>query len=509
KERMGAEGYVRDPLTSIKDYDYQLIKYKALNNFKDFVFDKFGKRLNPDNPIQADMIKKGNMVKYGKGKVLYTTPDGVEIKVKENAILPRIVANEFNKMFTDTSRGEMFFRTYIDPITNSWKIPVLALSPRWVFDNIAGNFILNALGEVGPGGYIDSAVTSAKAIKLMAEAKKAGSPITYPEALVKLGIPERVAQGLYRNEAGAVHEGLPITKMQKTAAVIKYIPGKVYNLNSTIESFFRTAHYLDKVGKDFTREAAIASVNEFLFDYGNMPEWQRAYLRRLDPFFAWHKNIIRLAVSYPIKHTQRFLLLSYANKLGTEAYDDKLRKAGVNPDNIPDYYKQMYMLPWKDKDGKDFYISLRGIDPLADITNIGLPSLHPIIKTYIEAKTGVNTFTGKPFSSPYSVYGKYEKVTPPAWRMILNNFPQFRVIEDVARPYSIYDTGEPMINKWGEPYYTKNRLLSVFSILGFKVLPRDIEEIYRRSIEDERAKEKTADKYEQSLEMFNQNQRQK
>jgi len=501
KERMGAEGYTREPLTSVKSYDYQIIKYKALNEFKDYVFDKFGKRLNPENPMQAIEIRKGNLTKYGKGKVLYETPEGAQIKIKADAVLPRTIANEFNNMFTKTGRGEMFFRTYFDPITNAWRIPVLALSPRWVFNNICGNFILNTMGGVGVGGYLDSIGASVKAAKMMVEAKKAGRPITYVDALIKVGVPERVAQGLYRGELMGVQEGLPITGAQKATAVAKYIPNKVYRFNSTVESFFRTAHYLDKVGKGFDIKAATASVNEFLFDYGGLSPMQKAIFRRIDPFWNWHKNIIRLAVSYPIKYPQRYLFLSFANKIGTEAYDDKLRAAGVNPDNIPEYYKNMFLLPWKDKDGKDFYISMRGIDPLQDIEP-KLSMLHPLIQLVLERALGVNTFTGKPFTSPYTLYGKYEKVTPPMWRSILNKFPQFRLIEDEVRPYSIYDTGEPMLTKWGEPVYTKNRLLAVLAILGFKVTPREIDEIYRRSIEEERAKEKRKTKYEQSLELF-------
>ena len=503
KERMGAQGYSREPLLSVNDYTYQLSKFKALNNFKDWVFDKFGKAYNEKNPVQTTQIKKGELVKYGKGKVLYETPDGMKIKVKTDVVIPRTVANEFNKMFTGVSRGEMFFRTYFDPITNTWKVPLLALSPRWVFNNFAGNFILNTLGGVGPGGYVEAAKASVKALKEMTKARKTGRPITFAEALGKQGIPEAVAEGIYSGEAGRAVEPIAVTKMQKIAKGAKWVPEKVYRFNSAIESFARSAHYFDKVSKGFDVGKAIASVNEFLFDYNRLTPVEKSVIRRIDPFWSWHKNITRLAVSYPIKYPYRAILLSYANKLGTEEYDDKLRQAGVNPDYVPDYYKSMYLLPWKDEEGKDFYISLRGIDPLSDVMP-KLSNVHPIIRLIIERSAGINLYTMEPFSSPYTVYGKYEKVTPPLWRHILNNFPQFRVIEDVIRPYSIYDTGEPMVTKYGEPIYTKNKLLAVLSILGFNVKARDIEEIYRKAKEEERSKKKKEQSYERSREMFEQ-----
>lgn len=515
KERMGAKGYTREPLVSVRDYDWQMTKYKALNQFKDYVFDKFGKRLNPENPMQAIELRKGNIVKYGKGKVLYETPQGAQIKVKASAVLPRTIANEFNKMFLDTSRGEMGFRTYFDPVTNTWRVGVLA-TPRWVFNNIVGNFTLNTMGGVGLGGYLDSIGATVKAAKMMIAAKKAGSPITYVDALIKLGVPERAAQGLYRGEFGVslrelsatgtkMQQAVAIRGMQKAGAALKYVPNKIFQFNSAVESFFRTAHYFDKVGKGFDIKLATASVNEFLFDYTALSKTQKAIFRRIDPFWNWHKNIIRLAVSYPIKYPQRFMLLSYANKLGTEAYDDKLRAAGVNPDNIPEYYKNMFLLPWKDKEGKDFYISLRGIDPLQDVM-LGIHTTHPLVQLIYERSSGQQAFTLKPFTSPYTAYGRYEKVTPAMWRLIMNKFPYLRLIEDVSRPYSIYDTGEPMLTKWGEPVYTKNRLLTVLAIFGFKVTPRDIDEIYRRSREEARAKEKRKTKYEQRLKLYEQRQ---
>jgi hypothetical protein len=342
-----------------------------------------------------------------------------------------------------------------------------------------------------------------KALRSMAEAKKAGNPISFVDALIKQGIPERVAQGLYRGEIGTLEEAFPVTKMQKLAYGAKWIPEKVYRFNSTIESFFRTAHYLDKVGKGFSIEQALASVNEFLFDYSALTPVEKAYFRRLDPFFNWHKNIIRLAVSYPIKYPQRFLLLQYANKLGTEIYEDQLRKKGVNPDDVPEYYKNMWLLPWKDEEGKDFYISLRGINPLYDVMP-KFSDFHPLIQLVIEGFLKVNTFTGEDFSYPGKVYGSEKKKRPAIWRLILNKFPQFRTIEDLIRPYSIYDTGEPRLTKWGEPVYTKNRLLTILQIFAFKVTPRDIDEIYRKIKEERKAEEKAKYKEEQRQKLFKQ-----
>lgn len=504
KERTGAKGYSREPMTSISNYDYQLIKYKALNNFKDAIFDQFGKKLKPKNPVQAQQIQQGILTKYGKGKVLYETPEGAKVTVKADMTLPRTIANELNSYYGKTGKLEMAFRSYYDPLLNSWKIPVLALSPRWVLNNVLGNFILNTMGGVGIASYLDSIGATVKAFKMMRAAKKSGSPISFVDALVKQGVPERVAQGIYRGEVMGAREGLPITKMQKFVKGAKYVPEKVYRFNSAIESFYRTAHYFDKIGKGFNTSQAISSVNEFLFDYANMSPTQRAIIRRLDPFWAWHKNIVRLAVSYPVNHPHRFMFMQFANKIGTEAYDEKLREAGVNPDDVPEYYRNMFMLPWKNEEGDNFYISLRGLDPLQDIM-VNASALTPVLKVPLERHFGKNIFTQKSFTSPYQVYGQNEKFNPPLWRHILNNYPQFRVIETIARPYSTYDTGEPMLTKYGEPVYTKSKLLAVLSILGFSVTPRDIDRIYRSIQRDERAKLKRKSSYERRLELFKQN----
>ena len=503
KERAGATGYSKEVLKSVSNYDYQLNKYKALNEFKDIIFDKFGEILKPKDAAQASQIRQGNLIKYGKGKVLWETPDGQMIKVKTDIVVPRTIANELNVYFEKTGRFEAIARAYIDPVTNAWKIPVLALSPRWVVNNILGNFILNTIGGTGIGGYLDAIGITGKAFKLMREAKKNGTPMTFLDGMVKAGVPERVAQGLYRGEVMGVREPLPVTGMEKAAKVAKYIPEKVYTFNSAVESFFRTAHYMDKIGKGFDLAQATASVNEFLFDYARMSKIQKQVFRRIDPFIAWHKNITRLALSFPVNYPQRFMFLQFANKIGMENYDEKLREAGVNPDDVKDYYKNMFILPWKDENGDDFYISLRGLDPLQDmLLSMETLPLHPALKVGIERMTGVNTFTKKPFTSPYTIYGSKEKVTPPLWRHILSQWPQFRIIEDVARPYSTYDTGEPMVDKRGEPIYTKNKLLGVMGILGFSVKPRDIDRIYEKIKDEEKSKEKRKNTYERALDNF-------
>ena len=182
---------------------------------------------------------------------------------------------------------------------------------------------------------------------------------------------------------------------------------------------------------------------------------------------------------------------------------------GIDPKNIPEYYKHFWMLPWKDEQGKQFYISLRGIDPMGDVTSFisnPLASVNPILKTFTEWTTGVNLFTLRRFTSPYDVAqdGKIVSKKPGALKLIARNFPQIAMIDDIIRPYSKFDTGEPLLKKTGEPYYTKDTLLTFLKICGLNITPRDINQVYESAKAAEEQALKSQERYQKRLNLFEQ-----
>jgi hypothetical protein len=482
KKRTGFMGYMREADVVIPLHRKAFVRWKLTREFIDDIMDTFGKPFKRDEELLPG---------YAEYKPQDIIPPGMTAEemqafgtplLKEKIQMPTGIITELNTWVKTPGHVEQFLRSYVDPATNVWRVSVLSLSPRWLLNNFFGNIILNTLGDVGISGYIEAFVKFRQASKL---AKTEG--ISFQSALAKLGVPPEVAQGVFFGEMEAA-------SATRLARVLQTVGKPAMKANTWIETLGRTAHYLDKIGKGLSEKEAINSVNEFLFNYLAGSPGSRSFARRIFPFWTWNKNITRLAFTYPLKHPMRAALLAKADIIGTEIYEDNLRNMGIDPTLIPDYLKHSYMLPWSDENGKPFYISLRGIDPMGDVTSFvsnPMASINPILKVGIEGVTGVNLFTLRQFTAPYEVTkeGKTVSKKPSVWRLIGRNFPQITMIDDIFRPYSKYETGDIMLQKTGEPYYTKDKLLTVLKILGLNITPREIEQIYESSkAAEERAK---------------------
>ena len=294
RKRVGYGGYMEELTVPLTRHEIQMAKWRQATDIVNESIKRFGKEAGDD-------LLTGYRAYYPEGFLKYVYTKNPLLKAGKKIQLPDFMAGELNKVFNAPGAFEKFLRATFDPATNTWKTSVLALSPRWVFNNFFGNMALNVAGGVNPIAYWKAGKKFREASKL---AKKTGWSKT--KALRKLGIPEEVSRGLYSAEArsSASRIGLSLTDkapiQSRFAKALNYtgvpqIAKGMYKFNSGIESFFRTAHYLDKIGKTgFNKALAIKSVNEFLFDYSALTYTEKTVLRRILPFYSWQKNITRL-----------------------------------------------------------------------------------------------------------------------------------------------------------------------------------------------------------------------
>lgn len=506
KTKMGVKGW-EEPYISIPKHKIEYYTQKTSLEAMKQVEKTFGKTIGKEGLLSGYVGWKP------KGYFEYFKVKGTKLvgvkKATPKLQIPKFIDEAIRQTFASPSSIEKFFKMYYDPLTNTWKMSVLALSPRWIFNNIMGNFMLNVAGAVGPGGYI-------KAIKAFAKARKAVKTqgITFERAMMRQHVSTRAwKMGIYGGETrlatptGRVGtatatrgswltaDKAPVMTMwKKLGYKLGEVPRAMYKFNSGVEAFFRTAHYLDKIGKPgFNSAKAIASVNEFLFDYGNMSGLQKSVIRRIDPFWAWHKNIIRLTVTYPIKYPVRFGLLKKAQELVSDEKRDYRF--------LPEYLKSYEELPFG-IGGEQAFLSMRGMNPFADIM-AGISALHPALKIPIERETGVQLWKGKPFTSPYQqYYGAGEKVIPPLWRHIISQFPHAKLIETMFKPYAIYSTGEPILDKEGQIKYQKSRLLEVLKMFGINITTYDLDQMYEQGVSRAMREQTTKETYQEKLEKY-------
>ena len=296
----------------------------------DDIINHIARPLNPDGSVMPGWTtwRPAGYFKFGGGRI---------IGKGEVWQIPIPLKYEIDQTLGWTIIGpiEKALHLTYDKILNVWRGSVLAFAPRWHFNNLIGNFTLNALGDVSPKSYWKASQLFYRAHKIMKRDK-----ISLVSALEKLGIPDEVAEGIYRGELGWTLKSLglgrpripaeerwlqmgflkkSLMKWMKGLKALGYAPARVarmsYRVNSGIESWARVAHYVDKIGKGYPSAKAIQSVNKFLFDYSNMSYIERNILRRIIPFWAWTKNITRLAFQYPVEHPTRTLLLLAAIRI--------------------------------------------------------------------------------------------------------------------------------------------------------------------------------------------------
>lgn len=491
KKRTGMSGYMDEPVTVLTRHQLQKVKWRLSNDLVDTIIKKYGKKISEDG------ILTGYKKYYPEGFLKNLFSKG---KYGKEIQLPDFMVSELNRIFNAPSSFEKFLRATYDPITKTWKTSVLALSPRWVFNNFMGNTLLNIAGAVDPFAYY-------KAYKVMTKARRLAEEKgwTVNKAMKKLGIPEEVSRGLYQAETrgsiagfSKVADTAPIQNMFGKALNYTGLPQiakGMYRFNSGIESFYRTAHYLDKIGKPgFNVARAVKSVNEFLFDYNAMSSFEKTVIRRIIPFWAWQKNITRLMATYPFKYPQRMAVLQ---KLQKQIEDPK----GMNFDFLPEYMRAYVPTPFKTTTGESMYLSTRGINPYSDV-GVSLSNINPVLKLALERTLGTNLFKNRPFTSPYRGYSSNEKIIPSLGRHIGSQFPQYQLYQNLRYPYAKYDTGEPILDKNGQPKYSKSRLLDSLKMLGISITPYDLDSMTQKEISDLIRKQTAKRKYKEKLEKF-------
>jgi hypothetical protein len=365
-------------------------------------------------------------------------------------------------------------KLFWDSPMNFWRTTVLALSPRWIIYNMLGNTVLNTLAGVGPRSYMN---------------------------LVKYGtkvLPDEVRMGFMATEGRVAHLGAAVDESVAGQALqlyrdskfhrgLTWLPSKVAEINSQIETFFRGANYMSEAVKqakmELVREgvgtfhmtadlmraklaeiarnpvktaAIMQKVNDFLFDYGNMNGFERSVIRRfIVPFWSWNKNIIRLTVwTLPFKYPGRTALLRGLATMGYDQLMDSYRQNGIDPNTVPEWFRGNIPTELQ-PDGSVLFWNPRGANPFMTLTQTALSMLSPPIKIALERMLGEDLFTGRKFTDPTVIdsgrgqvrynpqTGQFReaKVKPPLLSHLLRQFPQYDLLRKTFTPYREYDTG--------------------------------------------------------------------
>jgi hypothetical protein len=158
-----------------------------------------------------------------------------------------------------------------------------------------------------------------------------------------------------------------------------------FKIGKTVEDNARLAHFIDRLRKGDTAEAAAMSVKKYLFDYGDLTNIERNVLNRVFFFYSWTRKNLPLQLHSLVTTPWKFGI-PYKFKHELE------KQTPAAPEKyLAEYMKENYPLRVKqNKDGTYEYFMLNNWLPAADllkvvhIHDIAAQSLAPLPKELIQ-----------------------------------------------------------------------------------------------------------------------------
>jgi hypothetical protein len=305
-------------------------------------------------PVEGNIVRQGHITK----------------------MVPKKVMDEL-KRWEAPGDPSGVFRGY-DKVTDAWRTAVLTVSPRWYVNNTLGNMVVGTLQGVTLRDFVSAWRSLRKGGMSFAEARRAPEGFTaayFPgrtEAGARLGAStlvniENIRGPLTR---GIVRPGTP------ASAVVRIKDGldQLASANQWIDTLARTAGFESLVRKGMNVETALRQANRMFVDYLDMTPWQRAYVRRIVPFFTWQQGILKLALRLPIDHPLRVATFyQFGKTLGGFTESER--------ENYPAF--MFHSIPFGD--GR---LMTRGVNPLADSLSLVTPdgilsSINPVAEWFI------------------------------------------------------------------------------------------------------------------------------
>lgn len=476
--------------------------------------------------------------------------DGTELTTATMWV-PEPVVKAFESTHRGHGRVEHLVRMLYDKPTNVWRAAVLALSPRWQVNNTLGNFVQATLGGGLTPGEWASAMLDARALlrendlrfladnadvlgatarqkgRVTRRLEKAEARIAKMDPEVRESVlgPDGVSLDPRIPQRGAGVAGLdPTAPADVSARAPRWykrghdVVQKSYEVNGFMDDLARVAVYLKRyekmtdaelyafaadnpslaahVGdlKGLRREAAVRMSLDALGNFRKMNRFERQWVRRAIPFYAWMKHITTLTFRLPVYHPLRVVwTMHLADLYGDEAEFPLL--AGSLPLGGDSYLRLPRANPFEDVAALP-----QSGDPRDIIGTIG-KSVGPIPRLASLIATGIDPSTLQPVRRPpgderLDAYGRsaFNPVTDPeqVLSVVGNLFPQVRLgraaVDTIkyGEPVLRYPTGDPYKTGAGSVIPAGRPLLSEALGLIGAPYPMNIETARIREAADER-----------------------
>jgi hypothetical protein len=193
----------------------------------------------------------------------------------------------------------------------------------------------------------------------------------------------------------------------------------------------RRAVRAGRLSESAARDVASRASARLMQDFDGMLPIERELFQRVFPFWNWKRSLIRHALTYPLDHPFRTTTLNWAAREAEER-----KKVSEFVDRLLEH-----MLPVGQPSAKGYqlFLSLRGMNPFADYSNMGtlagwLQSVHPLASGLMRAVGYEPLKGGIPEYAPDAsvttdAFGNRVR-EPDWWGALWETVPQGRAVRD-------------------------------------------------------------------------------
>lgn len=344
----------------------------------------------------------------------------------DTLFLPKPLFAEFRTWFKPAKKH--WALTVLDAPVRGWKHMVLAMSPSWHIGNVVGNVMLATVG--GGLSPVEVARYGAETLRLLREERRTGQ-VHFPPRLYGAGMGGEMLR-FFADKEG---EGRGIFGRHPIQAS--------YNLNAFVDDWGRSTVYLAKKAKGLSTEEAVAEALKAMGDFGKMTPFEKEFVRRAFPFYAWTRHVTQLSYHLALEHPFRVAWTLHLAELYRPTQEE----------NLPEFLQGAIKI------GDNRYISLGLLNPYEtfasnplDPANLGR-GLNPLAKTAVGYTWGINLnknreYRRAPGTEPVDFFGNrtFGSLSPKQLVYVLSQqTPLTRAAYSAAsKPVLRYDTGDPM-----------------------------------------------------------------
>mgnify|MGYP001612401038 CR=1 FL=1 len=332
---------------------------------------------------------------FGKGSV-YTH----ETLKKELDDMPYLgTLDKFMTGFVESRFGKFW-----DRITRNWKAAATGVNVGFHVRNVLTNQWLVYQSEGYAGlKWLGPAIDAIRQGKHGTLVGKGGAKLSYEEIrniLMKSGVHR---SGAAVEDIGEVVErALAGKKAGKIEGGLEWIREK----GNLFEDHAKTQLFMSAFARTGDVQYALDRARKFLFDYSDLTYFERNYLKRIFPFYAWLRKNAPLQIENLLTMPQRAVVpFKLQESMPFIAGLDKKQREEARRQPVGRWISEQLGAPIRPSEGSTgFQYLTPSFMPFAELADLGHPGralesrLHPLLSAALSAYSGKESFRDIPFT---------------------------------------------------------------------------------------------------------------